>query len=69
MNAKLYMKYINDGPNTSGFPPSAPSKLGAFIGWQIVRQYMKKFPETTLADLMQNSDYQKILNDSKYFPE
>jgi len=63
------IRYINASPTTSGFPLESPGRTGVWIGWQIVRQYMKKFPETTLADLMQNSNYQQILNDSKYFPE
>ena len=63
------IRYINASPTTSGFPLDSPGRTGVWIGWQIVRQYMKKFPETTLPELMQNSDYQQILNDSKYFPE
>lgn len=63
------VRYINASPTTSGFPLESPGRTGVWIGWQIVRQYMKKFPETTLADLMKNNDYQQILNDSKYFPE
>ena len=63
------IRYINNSPTTSGFPLESPGRTGVWIGWQIVREYMRKFPETTLPDLMQNSDYQKILNDSKYFPE
>jgi gliding motility-associated lipoprotein GldB len=63
------IRYINISPTTSGFPLESPGRTGVWIGWQIVRKYMKKFPETTLADLMKNSDYQQILNDSKYFPE
>lgn len=63
------IRYINASPTTSGFPLESPGRTGVWIGWQIVRQYMKKFPETTLSELMQNSDYQQILNDSKYFPE
>ncbi len=63
------IRYINDGPTTSGFPLEAPGRAGIWLGWQIVRQYMKKFPETTLKKLMQNNDYQQILNDSEYFPE
>lgn len=63
------IRYINASPTTSGFPLDSPGRTGVWIGWQIVRQYMKKFPEKSLADLMQNSDYQQILNDSKYFPE
>ncbi len=63
------VRYINNSPTTSGFPLESPGRTGVWIGWQIVRQYMKKFPETTLPDLMQNNNYQQILNDSKYFPE
>ena len=63
------IRYINASPTTSGFPLDSPGRTGVWIGWQIVRQYMKKFPEKSLADLMQNSNYQQILNDSKYFPE
>lgn len=63
------VRYINPSPATSGFPLESPGRTGVWIGWQIVREYMKKFPETTLSDLMLNANYQQILNDSKYFPE
>lgn len=63
------IRYTNYSPSTSGFPLESPGRTGVWIGWQIVREYMKKFPQTTLNDLMQNSNYQQILNDSKYFPE
>jgi len=63
------VRYINNSPTTSGFPLESPGRAGVWIGWQIVREYMKKYPETTLGDLMKNIDYQQILNDSKYFPE
>lgn len=63
------IRYINNSPTTSGFPLESPGRTGVWIGWQIVRKYMKEFPETTLSELMNNDDYQQILNDSKYFPE
>ena len=63
------IRYINDGPYTNGFPLESPARTGIWIGWQIVRKYMEKHPETTLSQLMNDSDYQKILNDSGYFPE
>ncbi len=63
------IRYINNSPTTSGFPLESPGRTGVWIGWQIVRKYMEKYPETKLADLMKNNDYQQILNDSKYFPE
>ena len=63
------IRYINDGPTTSGFPAESPARAGVWIRWQIVRKYMDSHPETTLEQLMQNSDYQQILNESEYFPE
>jgi len=63
------IRYTNDGPYTNGFPLESPARTAVWIGWQIVREYMKKHPETTLPELMQNSDYQEILNGSGYFPE
>ncbi len=63
------VRYTNDAPTTSGFPLESPGRTGIWIGWQIVRQYMKKHPEVTLNDLMKNKDYQQILNDSGYNPE
>lgn len=67
-NAKYYMKYINDGNGTSGFPESAPAKTGVFIGWQIVRSYMKNNKEITLAQLLNNQNGQDILSKSGYKP-
>ncbi|MCG6186086.1 gliding motility lipoprotein GldB [Maribellus maritimus] len=63
------IRYINDGPYTNGFPLASPARTGVWIGWQIVRKYMNEHPEITLPQLMQNTDYQKILNESGYFPE
>ena len=62
------VRYINDSPSTSGFPQESPGRAGVWIGWQIVRQYMKKHPEVTLSELMANKEYQKILNESEYDP-
>ena len=64
----IYMKFINDGNSTNGFPKEAPAKLGCFIGWQIVQSYMDANKNTTLEQLLKNNDEQKILSESKYKP-
>jgi gliding motility-associated lipoprotein GldB len=64
-------KYLTEAPFTPGLGEkneSAP-KLAVWTGWQIVRQYMDKHPDITLAALMANTDAQKILNDSRYRPK
>lgn len=62
------VRYINDGPQTNSFPPESPGRTGAWIGWQIIRKYMKRNPEVTLYELMANKNYQEILNASAYLP-
>ncbi|MGN7203095.1 gliding motility lipoprotein GldB [Pedobacter sp. SAFR-022] len=62
--------YLSEGPFTPGLGEknqSAP-KLGVWMGWQIVRKYMKENPEVTLQALMAERDAEKILHASKYKP-
>ncbi|GGI27863.1 gliding motility lipoprotein GldB [Pedobacter mendelii] len=63
--------YLSDGPFTPGFGENRESapKLGVWMGWQIVRKYMKQNPKVTLQQLMTDNDAQKILNQSKYKPK
>jgi hypothetical protein len=61
-------RFIDDGPYTSAFTDQSPGRTGAWIGWQIVRSYMKQNKEVTLAELMAKDDFQEILNQSGYQP-
>jgi hypothetical protein len=61
-------KFFNEGPFTSGLPQESPPRLGVWLGWQIVKKYMKENPTVTLPQLMAEKDSQKILNKSKYRP-
>lgn len=65
MNIKRFM---DDGPYTSAFTEESPARTGTWIGWQVVRSYMAQHKEITLAQLMEMSDYQAILNQSGYQP-
>ncbi len=68
-----YMKiqrYLAEAPFTPGLGEkndSAP-KLGQFIGWQIVKNYMEKNEDVDLKKLMLEKDAQKILRLAKYRP-
>ena len=62
-------KYVKDGPSTYGMPKESPGKAGAWLGWQIIRKYMQEKPNTTLKQLIDMKDGQKILTDSKYKPK
>ncbi len=63
--------FLGEGPFTPGLGEkneSAP-KLGVWVGWQIVRKYMKENPNVTLQQLMGEKDPQKILQGSRYKPK
>jgi uncharacterized protein YjaZ len=64
-----YVKYVNDGPTTSGFPPESPGKIGAWIGYRIVKAYMDKNNDITLSGLLKEQDAVKVLEKSSYKPE
>ncbi|GAB3822945.1 gliding motility lipoprotein GldB [Pontibacter rugosus] len=62
-------KYIGERPNTPEVDATAPGRIGTWVGWQIVRRYMERNPDVTLPELMAETDYRKIFNESKYKPE
>ncbi|TPE45169.1 gliding motility lipoprotein GldB [Pontibacter mangrovi] len=62
-------KYIGERPNTPEIDATAPGRIGTWVGWQIVRKYMERHPEVTLPELMAETDYRKIFDESKYKPE
>jgi gliding motility-associated lipoprotein GldB len=61
-------RFIDDAPYTASFSEQSPGRTGAWLGWQIVRSYMKQNKAIKLADLMNNTNYQSILNQSGYQP-
>ena len=69
IDPNLMNKYVNDGPTTNGFPKESPGNIGQFIGWQIVKSFMKKHPEISLRKLMEEKDLMKIFNESGYKPK
>ena len=61
-------RYCDEAPFTSDFSKESPGRIGVWIGWQIIRSYMKNHPNVSLAELMADNDFQKIMNLSKYNP-
>jgi len=64
----LINKYLNDAPFTATVSQESPGRLGTWVGWQIIQQYMDKNPDVTLQSLMKDFNYQLILNKSEYQP-
>ena len=63
----LIKNYIGESPKTQELGESAPGNIGSFAGWQIVKKYMDKYPDTPIKDLMA-MDAEKLYNDAKYKP-
>jgi gliding motility-associated lipoprotein GldB len=61
-------KMVNPAPFTSGFPQRSPGRAVNWLGWKIIETYMKRNSEVTLPQLMEMSDYQSILTESRYNP-
>jgi len=63
------VRFVGPAPFTSAFSTESPGRAGMWLGWQIVRKYMKKNSDVSLSALMLENDDQKILNESGYSPE
>jgi len=61
-------QYIKEAPNTATLPVESPGRAGIWLGYQIISAYMKQKPHTGWQELMENTDYQEILKQSKYKP-
>lgn len=61
-------RFLNDGPFTLPFSQDSPGRGGIYLGWQIVKSYMRSNQTISPAQLMQITDGQTILNQSDYRP-
>lgn len=61
-------KYLNEAPFTSFFGENSPGQAAIWIGYRIVKQYMDTNKNITLPQLMEETNYQKILEQSNYRP-
>ena len=66
------MKEINrmvaPAPFTSSFSQKSPGGVGQWIGYQIIKSYLKHNSQVTIQQLMRENDYQMVLNASRYRP-
>lgn len=61
-------KFLGERPKVVEIGNKCPGRVGMWVGWQIVQQYMDRNPEVTLPELMRNNNAPQIFADSKYKP-
>lgn len=63
------LRYVTDAPTSTGMPAESPGNIGSWIGFQIVKDYMKEHPQMTLPQLLvDKTDAQAFLQQSGYKP-
>lgn len=68
-NSMKINKYVNPSPDSPGMPRSAPGETGNYMGLQIIKQYMDRYPETTIKELFDMTDAQELMTKSRYKPK
>jgi len=66
-NEQQFRTFINYAPFAKGIPPEAPGRVGYYIGYRMVNEYMKN-NEIDIEDLMYLTDSREFLKQSKYKP-
>lgn len=61
-------KYMDERPKTLEIGNKAPGRIGVWLGWEIVKQYMRAHSEVNLQELMETEDAQQIFMKSRYKP-
>lgn len=62
-------KYIHPSPKSPDMPDEAPGQTANYLGWQIVKAYMQKYPDTSIKSLLDMQDSQKLMEKSKFKPK
>ncbi|MBP6386816.1 MAG: gliding motility protein [Pseudarcicella sp.] len=59
-------KMLGARPNTSEIGTTCPGSVGKWLGWRIVKKYLKENKKVTLQELMKSNDANQILQLSQY---
>lgn len=64
---KVKMRFFNEAPETVGIEDS-PGRVGQFMGWRMVKNYVELNPDVTFEELLFNTPENKILKAYKPQP-
>ncbi len=65
---EVIARYVNLRPSVAEIGNECPGRIGRWLGYQIVKKYMKDYPDVTLMQLMADTDAKKIFAKAKYKP-
>jgi hypothetical protein len=60
---------VTPSPNAPVIFQEAPGEIGNWIGWQIVKAYVKRNPKAGMKELISQTDAQKFLESARYKPQ
>lgn len=61
-------KLINPAPFTAFFSSESPGRAAVWIGYNIITEYARRNPDLDLANIMNEQDYNGILESARYNP-
>jgi len=61
-------KYVAERPKTLEVGEKCPGRIATWVGWEIVKKYMKEQEEVSLPQLMANPNANEIFQQSRYKP-
>lgn len=61
-------KFIEPGPFTKDFTMESPARAGVWLGYRIIEAYMVRNKDVSLSELAEITDFQYLLNESRYNP-
>jgi hypothetical protein len=67
-NYRTTTQYLKDAPHTAFLPDASPGRVGVWVGYQIVISFMNQKPNMSLQELMDFTDSNELLKQSKYKP-
>lgn len=65
---RVIIQFTGEAPFTSAFGRDSAPRTGVWLGWQIVREYMRRNPGMGLIELLEEEDARKILTGARYRP-
>lgn len=65
----MVRQIINDAPFSSAFGNDSPPRILWFVGYEMIKAYMKQNRSVSIPELMMMTDSQEILQASRYRPK